>query len=214
MSDQQPPYGNGGDYPPPPPPYGQQPYPPQGYPQPGYGQPIYGYGQPGYGQPGYGLPQPAYASWLHRVGGYLIDMLCLVPFYIVAAIGLAIAGATTTTDAYGQVHNTFGPGAPIGIPVAIVGYLGTAGFFVWNRIFRQGRTGWSIGQQVLQIRLVDERTGQPIGAGMDFVRQLCHLLDSVACELGWLWPLWDSKRQTFADKIMHTVVLHQAKPKV
>jgi uncharacterized RDD family membrane protein YckC len=27
--------------------------------------------------------------------------------------------------------------------------------------------------------------------------------------LGYLWPLWDDKRQTFADKICSTVVLDQ-----
>ncbi|MDQ1539752.1 MAG: hypothetical protein QOH29_478, partial [Actinomycetota bacterium] len=26
--------------------------------------------------------------------------------------------------------------------------------------------------------------------------------------LGYLWPLWDSKRQTFADKILKTVVVN------
>ncbi len=42
-----------------------------------------------------------------------------------------------------------------------------------------------------------------------FVRDLAHVLDSVACHLGWLWPLWDQKRQTFADKIVGTVVVRQ-----
>lgn len=216
MSDQQPPYPGRGDVPPPPPPppgYG----PPQ-YPQAGYGQPVHG--QPGYGPPQYGAygmqpPPSAYASWLQRVGAYLVDALCLVPFYIVAAIGLGIAGAggATSTDAYGNVTADFGPGAAIGFLIAALGYLGIFVFILWNQIFRQGRTGWSIGKQVLSIRLVDEQTGQPIGAGMNFVRQICHVLDALACYLGYLWPLWDAKRQTFADKIMHTVVIPQAKPK-
>ena len=42
-----------------------------------------------------------------------------------------------------------------------------------------------------------------------FVRQLAHIVDSLVCYLGWLWPLWDSKNQTFADKIMSTVVIIQ-----
>ena len=28
-----------------------------------------------------------------------------------------------------------------------------------------------------------------------------------ACYFGWLFPLWDAKRQTFADKIIGTVVV-------
>ncbi|WUN50496.1 RDD family protein [Streptomyces sp. NBC_00306] len=31
--------------------------------------------------------------------------------------------------------------------------------------------------------------------------------DSIACYLGWLWPLWDAKKQTFADKVCNTVVV-------
>jgi hypothetical protein len=28
--------------------------------------------------------------------------------------------------------------------------------------------------------------------------------------VGYLWPLWDEKRQTFADQIMKTTVINQA----
>ena len=31
----------------------------------------------------------------------------------------------------------------------------------------------------------------------------------MVCYLGWLWPLWDRRNQTFADKIMNTVVIIQ-----
>jgi uncharacterized RDD family membrane protein YckC len=60
------------------------------------------------------------------------------------------------------------------------------------------------------IKLVDERTGQPIGPGMSFVRDLAHTLDGFFY-LGYLWPLWDDKRQTFADKILSTVVVEAPK---
>ncbi len=52
-------------------------------------------------------------------------------------------------------------------------------------------------------------TGQPMGAGLCFVRQLAHYADSLVCYLGWFWPLWDSRNQTLADKIMNTVVVIQ-----
>jgi len=47
---------------------------------------------------------------------------------------------------------------------------------------------------------------------MSFLRQLVHILDSLACYIGWLWPLWDAKSQTFADKIMNTVVVNASQP--
>ena len=42
---------------------------------------------------------------------------------------------------------------------------------------------------------------------MAFVRDLCHIIDQVICYIGYLFPLWDAKRQTLADKIMTTVCL-------
>jgi uncharacterized RDD family membrane protein YckC len=32
-------------------------------------------------------------------------------------------------------------------------------------------------------------------------------VDAFICYIGFLWPLWDTKRQTLADKIMQTVVI-------
>ena len=33
-----------------------------------------------------------------------------------------------------------------------------------------------------------------------------HLLDTVRAVLGWLWPLWDGRRRTFADLLTRTEV--------
>lgn len=42
---------------------------------------------------------------------------------------------------------------------------------------------------------------------MAFVRALAHFLDALPCYIGFLFPLWDAKHQTFADKLCSTVVL-------
>ena len=59
---------------------------------------------------------------------------------------------------------------------------------------------------MLGLRTVKAETGQPIGGGMGIVRAIAHIVDQIPCYLGFLWPLWDDKRQTFADKILGTVV--------
>jgi uncharacterized RDD family membrane protein YckC len=196
-------YGQPGGYGSPPPPggysqpegYGQQPgYGQQGYgqpggygQQPGYGQP--GYGQPGaYGQPGYGPPggyvNPAgnYANWLQRVGGYVIDV---IPVVILVGIGAA-------------THNA---------AVYFLFLLAGIGVTAYNRWYQAGKTGQSWGKKALSIKLIGEQSGQPIGTGQAFLRDICHIVDSVICYVGWLFPLWDAKRQTLADKIMRTVVI-------
>ena len=81
------------------------------------------------------------------------------------------------------------------------------GLAVWgyNRWYLGGQ-GQSIGKRTLGLTLIGESTGQPIGTLKAFLRDVAHILDTLACMVGWLFPLWDTKRQTFADKIMTTVV--------
>jgi uncharacterized RDD family membrane protein YckC len=122
-----------------------------------------------------------YANWPQRVGAYLID---LVPVLILIIIGRAVGGA-----------------------VFLVLYLAAIGVSIYNRWILAGKTGQSWGKQVLGIRLVKEATGEPIGGLMAFVRDIAHFVDSIICYIGYLWPIWDSKRQTLADKIMSTVVV-------
>jgi uncharacterized RDD family membrane protein YckC len=76
---------------------------------------------------------------------------------------------------------------------------------VYNRWYLGGK-GQSFGKKQVGLVLVAESTGQPIGTGKAFLRDLAHILDSIICYIGWLFPLWDQKRQTIADKVMSTVV--------
>jgi uncharacterized RDD family membrane protein YckC len=189
-------------------PYGQGQPNPYGQPAPSpYGQQP-GYGQPPYGQQGYGATA-GYANWFKRVGAYLIDQIATsiagLPLWI--GYGMLVASTETTTNADGTVSTTMDDPSGTSLVLILLGVITSLAFFVWNSCIRQGRTGYSIGKSALGIKLVGERTGQPIGAGLSFVRQLAHIVDSLPCNLGYLWPLWDRKRQTFADKIMNTVVL-------
>ncbi len=135
-----------------------------------------------------------YASWPLRVGGYLIDLLVLVPFYVLA---LVIDGPKIDADTL----ETSGGGAIYWL-LLLIGFA----LNIYNRWIQAGKTGQSWGRKAVGITLLGEATGKPIGAGMAFARDLAHIVDSVICYIGWLFPLWDSKRQTLADKIVKTVV--------
>ena len=172
---------------------------------------MYGAAQPweqgAYGMAPMGvLPKEAYASWGQRVGAYLIDFaafwVVITIGYIVAAIG--VAGTDSST--YSQSVD-LNPLTVIGYLIVGVGFLAYVIFSIWNRWIRTGRTGMSIGKERMGIKLVSEDTGQPIGAGMAFVRDLAHYVDGLICDIGYLFPLWDEKRQTLADKIVKTVVV-------
>jgi uncharacterized RDD family membrane protein YckC len=136
------------------------------------------------------------ANWPQRVGAYLID-------YLIAAIPAFLAVLLFSGTDPGETPST---GAGV---VAFLLYLVSLGIWIYNRAILQGRTGQSWGKQVLNQRLVRMADGQPMGAGMCFLRDLLHILDALVCYLGYLWPIWDARRQTFSDKIMNTVVLYE-----
>jgi uncharacterized RDD family membrane protein YckC len=203
-------YGAGPADAPPPPPYGAVPAdaPPPPPPAPG------GYGQapppPAYEQQGYG-PAPAYvgpygqggqlgqlgtlAQWPQRALGWLIDFVALaIPGWILYSIG---GPKVDTTTGVTTAPNFF-------YWLGVLYFLALA---IYNRWYRGGTTGQTIGRGVAGVTLVKESTGQPVGMAMAFVRDLAHIVDSIICYVGWLFPLWDVKRQTLADKIMSTVVI-------
>jgi uncharacterized RDD family membrane protein YckC len=124
----------------------------------------------------------AYANWGQRVGAYLIDWAPIIVLELIAGIS----------------H------VPI---LSILVALASLAWWIYNRCIQAGRTGQSLGKKTLHLRLISENTGEPIGTGMAFARDICHILDSLACYIGWLFPIWDAKRQTFADKIVSTVVI-------
>ena len=133
---------------------------------------------------GQGPSGPPLASWGQRVGATLVDWLIgiaiLIPFLVLG----------TSSEAF-----------------IILGYLVNFAFQIWNYVVRQGQTGQTIGKGVLNIRVVRLDGVNPLGVGLSIGRYFLHIVDALPCLLGYLWPLWDDKRQTFTDKILNTVVV-------
>lgn len=139
-------------------------------------------------------PGPSGFVWLatygQRVGALLVDIG--IPGGVLAAVLMAVLA---TRDG-----------------AVILGVYGASGvvavaFVLWNCGHMQGRSGQSIGKRLLGIRLVSASTGEPVGFGRAVVRQLAHAVDALPLLLGYLRPLWDERRQTFADRICGTLVV-------
>jgi uncharacterized RDD family membrane protein YckC len=192
------------DSPPSPPPLpGGDAYPP---PPPAAG----GYAPPPPGPAIRGLPLQAYTPWSTRVVAYLVDSL---PLAIILGVGWLVLQnsyesaclietmPTNAVEVCDTGYSTLG--------LTVFGLAGLAGlvYLVWNYGYRQGTTGSSIGKSALKFHVVSEHTGKPLGFGSSVLRQIAHLVDAVICGAGYLFPLWDAKRQTLADKIMSTVCL-------
>jgi uncharacterized RDD family membrane protein YckC len=199
--------------------YPQQTYaPPPANPYGGYAQaPVYaGGGGPAY--PGslayveqnYGKV----ADFGQRALAYLIDvaitLIGLVPMVIGIIMLTVGASSGFTTDQYGNVTSTGDVDtglAVVGGLLIAFGVLVSLGITIWNRIFKMGRTGQSVGKKVIGLYLLDDKTGRPIGAGMCFLRELVQSLVNQVFYIGWLWMLWDADKQTLGDKTVHSSVV-------
>lgn len=194
----------GGSAPPPPPP----PPPAGGYPPPPPA--AGGYAPPPPGPAVKGLATDAYTPWLTRFLAFLIDY---APILVVLGIAQVVDMLTqeescvTSVNQYDVAQYCYSQGSIIGVLAQGLASLLILAYVVWNYGYRQGTTGSSIGKSILKFKVVSEVTGEPLGFGMSLVRQLAHFVDAIICYVGFLFPLWDSKRQTLADKIMTTVCL-------
>jgi uncharacterized RDD family membrane protein YckC len=147
-------------------------------------QPLPYMGPSQYGMPGANFAgQGQLATWGPRAVGLLIDQAVLI---VLAIVAFAVGGSSAIVRLLLDL-----------VILAISIFLSV----------QVGQTGQSPGMRVMGLKCIGAQTGQPIGGGLGFVRTLAHFVDSVICYVGWLFPLWDSKRQTLADKIMSTVVV-------
>ena len=112
-------------------------------------------------------------------------------YLIVAVIVGAIFGAISSV---------------LGLLVSLLLYIVAFGYLMLQMV-KQGNTGQTIGKKIVGLKVISEATGQPIGPGMSIARYFAHIVDSIICYIGWLFPLWDAKKQTIADKLLGTVVI-------
>jgi uncharacterized RDD family membrane protein YckC len=212
---QPPPYGAPQ---PPPSQYGAQPGypPPAANPYGGYSQaPVYAGGQAAYpGSIGY-VEQNfgKVASFGQRALAYLIDfaitLIGLIPM-ILGIILLVAAAPELQTDQFGTVTSSGDGDSGLAITGGLLialGVLVSIAITLWNRVFKMGRTGQSVGKKAIGLFLLDDKTGRPIGAGMCFLRELVQGLVNQIFYLGWLWMLWDTDKQTLGDKAVHSSVV-------
>lgn len=156
------------------------------------------------------LPTEAYTEWFTRVVAWLLDY---IPILCLLGVGWAVLLGTQETDCLTEVSE-YDLSESCAMGASTVGLL-TIGstsvlalaYVIWNYGYRQGATGSSIGKSIMKFKVVGEKTGEPIGFPMSIVRQVAHTLDAVICYIGYLFPLWDAKRQTIADKLIGTICL-------
>jgi len=198
----------------PPPPAGYQPQPP-GYappvaqpPQPGY-QPYPGTGQLGPG----GTTATQFgelATFGVRLGGWLLDALLYgVLMAVLATPGLILFFNTLSDECVTIANQTrcsddVAGGVIASIALMFVGFIIVA--FVY--LFQLAKSGRTWGRKIVGIKVINEQTGEAPGWGKAIGRQLfASFISAQIIYIGYLWMLWDDKKQTLHDKVAGTHVI-------
>jgi uncharacterized RDD family membrane protein YckC len=228
MTDLPPPPGG---FPPPPPPstppgWGQPaPVAPPPPGAPGWGQAP----PPPFGGPQGYQPQPAYgpplANFGERLLAKLLDglILSIAPFLIsMVGVFILVTGpdhlsTCTVTDYSESTYYERTHTEPCSVPddstiaAAVLVFLVAGAVLVGEYIYyyrREGRTGLTWGRKAMGIRLVGLHTGQPIGSWQAFGRGMfANYISASVCWLGYLWMLWDPRRQCWHDKVVDSLVI-------
>jgi Mce-associated membrane protein len=128
------------------------------------------------------------ASWPSRAGAFAVDVLLGV------AVIATMALLALTAPQRGWLWWVFTGAAVLAVLLMAV-----------NRLLLPTITGWSLGRALFGIA-VRKRDGSRPGVPRLLLRDVVHLLDTVALFIGWLWPLWDRRHRTFADLLTRTEV--------
>ena len=158
-----------------------------------------------------------YAGVGARLGAMLIDGILVSLLFIPAIVAIA-AGPTRITscsiDDQGNV--TFGEEingiceVPTGATIAAAVLLGLVALGAMLLYYTKmiGSTGQTIGKKATNVRVVDATTGLAIGNGRALGRYLFAMfISGNICALGYLWALWDPRKQTWHDKVVSSVVV-------
>nr|WP_232080314.1 RDD family protein [Mycobacterium branderi] len=128
------------------------------------------------------------AHWHIRAAAFIVDVLP----------GVAVVATMTLGSLAVPVRGAWWS---LCIAVAATAILLT----LINRTVWPANRGWSLGRALMGITVV-RRDGGSAGVGRLLLRDFAHLLDTISVFVGWLWPLWDSRRRTFADLLLRTEV--------
>jgi uncharacterized RDD family membrane protein YckC len=139
-----------------------------------------------------------YGSWMKRATAHQIDVTISGTFAVVAYILVVVATS-------GSIRNGYVSSLLLFLAMMFAAY-GVAITF-YNRCVLVGLTGQSWGKKFVGLTQVSELTGEPIGVGNAIIRDMAHAADFVSIGLGFIAAGWDRKRQTFADKIVRSVVI-------
>ena len=151
---------------------------------------------------------------------YIISFVVfgIIQAYLIVLSGYLVVRAFTSpateafdTDSPGEFAKSFFSSSSAGIiiTVLIMFAIVIAAFIYY--IITLGKTGQTPGKKIMGVKVVDNDSGQPIGAGRAFLRYLVQYLSNIVCYAG-LWSAWldgppEGRYRGWHDKAVNSVVI-------
>lgn len=134
-----------------------------------------------------------YASYSRRASALAIDSIWWTVIVLFVPLGPSTEDLLTAPE---TLVSTILLWLVVGqcIPILVTGFL----WAMW---------GTSPGKRALHLRIVDADTGAPMTVRQAGLRTLGYLLSFATCGAGFLWVLFNQRKQALHDRIANTVVI-------
>jgi uncharacterized RDD family membrane protein YckC len=147
------------------------------------------------------MQQPApgvfYAGNGARFIAYVVDAFILGAIFTVVFLVFTVIAAAAASNDNSAI-------AGLAVTIAVVGaFLVYLIYLPW--FWAHG--GQTPGMKVMHVRVVRENDGGPLTLGQAFLRLIGFWVSGAVFYLGFIWILFDARRQGWHDKIAGTVVI-------
>jgi uncharacterized RDD family membrane protein YckC len=138
-------------------------------------------------------PPMRYASYSRRASALAIDSIWWTVIALFVPLGPSMEDLVMAPESFVATILLW---LAIGqcIPILATGVL----WAVW---------GTSPGKRALHLRIADADTGEPMTVRQAGLRTLGYLLSFATCGAGFLWVLFNQRKQALHDRIANTVVI-------
>ena len=134
---------------------------------------------------------PNVGFW-RRAAAFGVDALWL--FSLAGVIAIALTGQPRPAFGEPGVVATLAAGIGELLPLAVC-------------VIGWGRFGRTPGKLLLDLRVINARTGEPPGYLRAFIRYIGYFVSALPLGLGFLWIVFDRQRQGLHDKLAGTRVV-------
>ncbi len=138
-----------------------------------------------------------YAGFWIRFSAFIIDNILLLLVVIPTIVAIYGAEYFLSMD---TIHGTPERVLLYGIPLVLT-------VIFW------GYKAATPGKMVIKIQIIDAISGEKPTLFQSFVRYLGYYISLLPCGLGFLWVIWDKKKQGWHDKMAGTVVIKRLSEK-